>query len=680
MRTKPPAPPARESRRDRGLRRTPRVLALTLFAAAAAGSIPRPARAADPTPRRTIYVSKIGGRGDGSSWANPLPTIQEALDAVPAGGGCRIVVRPDTYFEANLFPAAKGAAGAYDELVGDFDGSLGSGTSGWVVIDGSDPEQRGFKSYDWWGTFRSYKKGWSPGHTAETFSATGWDRWRFRGLYATGGDGGLFFDGTDRVEPFSVVIEDCVGIGRAFGGGVASVLSRPDEPITFRRCHLWALDFWGDTAGAYVRVENERMPDRPDVVFEDCVLAGPQCALKASNFGFHTFTRARLTRTRLAALNFSQPAGTPTDGIIQSVQEGKLLHVELEDCELMGYKVFGVIVDKATVKEIGYTVKGDVKAYVQFQQEVPAGIHRLPHWPVETFAALAPPPVAPPSRFRTKEMVAKNLCEIAPFFWKGRLAYVQAIRPGSGGTAADHFIVVKDAESGRELGRCAEGYSLPCAIVRDGALHVFASRWTPEGWRDATLFRSRDLKSWESRVVLRGEGEGIFNTSVCRGPGGFVMAYESDDRRYPPFTIKFARSTDLVNWTRLPEATFGTDRYAACPCLRYESGYYYALYLEHRAPRHYFETYITRSRDLRHWEISAANPVLRAEGLDEGINASDPEVIESDGTTWVYFATGDQLTWADVKRVACPGSLRSFLESWFRRPGIPDRGSASFGR
>ena len=214
----------------------------------------------------------------------------------------------------------------------------------------------------------------------------------------TGGDAGIFFDLTDQVKPFTVVVEDCVGIGRAFGGGVASCLSRPDEPITFRRCHLWALDWWGDTAGAYVRVENPAMPDAPDVVFEDCVMVGPQCALKSSNYGFHTFTRLKLARCRLIALNFSQPQGTPTDGIIQSVEEGKLLHVDLEDCTLMGYKVFGVKVKKETVNEIGYTTTGDVRAYVQFQQEVPKGFHRLGAWPVDVFQCHDPAGAERPRR------------------------------------------------------------------------------------------------------------------------------------------------------------------------------------------------------------------------------------------------------------------------------------------
>jgi hypothetical protein len=484
---------------------------------------------------------------------------------------------------------------------------------------------------------------------------------------------------TDQVKPFSVLVEDCVGIGRAFGGGVASCLSRPDEPITFRRCHLWALDFWGDTSGAYCRVENSSLPARPDVVFEDCVMVGPQCSLKGSNFGFHTFTRVKVLRCRLVTLNFSQPPGTPTDGIIQSVQEGKLLHVDLEDTTLMGYKVFGVIVKKDTAGEIGYTVKGDVKAYVQFQQAVPKGIYRLAGWPVDVFQSITPPLPRRRSPYISREIVKADLCELAPFTWKGAPAFLECIRPSAGGTAKNYYLVIRDVASGRGLAKFAEGFGLGSILVHEGAAYVFASRWEAGGWRDVTMFRSRDLRTWESRRVMQGENEGLFNTSVCRGPDGFVMAYESDEAAYPAFTIKFARSKDLLTWTKMPEATFGTNRYTACPCLRYENGYYYALYLERRAPRWFFETYISRSKDLVHWELSSANPVLTPEGLDEGINASDPELAEEDGRTYVYFAVGDQLSWMNLKRAVFPGRLREFLESWFKSPGIPDWGSAAAG-
>ena len=627
---------------------------------------------------KTFFVSKLGNDSDGHSWINAFTTIQAALDAIPdADGGYRILIRPDTYFEAMLYPANKGAAGKYNMLTGDVDGRYGSGTSGWVVIDSGDPEMKGFKSYDWWGPIRSNTKGWSENHTDSTFSAIGWDRWHLKNLYVTGGDGGIFFDLTNQVKPFSVIVEDCISIGRAFGGGVASCLSRHDEPITFRRCSLWALDWWGDTAGAYVRVENRTMPDMADVVFDSCTMVSPQCALKGSNFGFNTFTRVQLKDSKLITLNFSQPQGTPTDGIIQSVQEGKLLAVDLEDCVLMGYKVFGVIVNKETVKDIQYSTKGDVKAYIQFQQDLPPGFLRLSAWPVGIFEQLMPPSPEKPSPFLDKKLVAKDLCEVSPFIWKDRLCLMECIRPGSGGKSEDYYIILKDVETQQELARCATGYGLASILIQEQTVNIFASRWDQGQWRDVTLFQSADLSNWTKNVVVRGENEGIFNSSVCRDETGYVMSYESSDKRYPGFTIKFARSSDLKTWEKIPGALFGTNRYTACPSIHYLGGWYYMLYLEHRKPRWTFETYITRSKDLFHWYTSAANPVLRAAGLDEGINASDPEVIEFKNNTYIYYAVGDQRTWMNVKRSRFPGNKAQFFAYWFKQNGIPDPGGSA---
>ena len=627
----------------------------------------------------TLYVSKLGDNTDGSTWAHAFNNVQTALSTLPDdSGGHRVIVRPDTYMEANLFPSHKGAAGRYNELIGDTDGKLGSGATGWVVLDSGDPNQQGFKSYDWWGNVRAYSNAWSPEHTEPTFSAIGWDRWRLSGLYATGGDGGLFFDCTNEVKPFSIILEDCVSIGRAFGGGVASCLSRPNEPITFRRCHLYALDWWGDTSAAYIRYENTSMPKQPDAVLEDCTLVSPQCALKVSNYGFKSFTRVRVKRCRLIVLNFSQPVGTPSDGIIQSMEEGRLLHVDLEDSTLMGYKVFGVKIHPETVGDVEYTIKGDVKAYVQYQQDTPKGITKLGYWPKDVFQSIAAPSLDRPSKFAERRLVSKDMCEVTPVEWKGRLCLLESIRPASGGTAKDYCLSLKDAKTGKELGRCGEGYGLASALVHNGRVYVFASKWDNGQWRNVTVFHSSDLKNWQPALALEGANEGVFNTSVCEGPGGFVMAYETDDSAYPAFTIKFARSKDLLHWTKLPDATFGTNRYTACPCIRYAGGYYYVLYLEHRTTRWFFETYITRSKDLKHWELSSANPVISPEGLDEGVNASDPDLIEWKGKTLLYFAVGDQRTWMNIKSVTWPASLARFLASYYKTPGVPDSGSVGW--
>lgn len=346
----------------------------------------------------TLYVSKLGDNSDGRSWRKAFHTIQAALNAVPdAKGGHRIVVRPDTYVEANLFPAHKGAPGDYNLLVGDLDGKLGSGATGWVVIDSGDPE-KGFKSYDWWGPIRAYQHQWSPQHTAQTFSSAVWDRWILRNVYVTAGDGGLFWDLVGKAEPFSIVVEDCVGIGRAFGGGVANHLARTEEPCVFRRCYLWCLDWWGDAGAAYVRAPNTAMPDHPDAVFEDCTLVSPDNALDVGYPGYEGYTRVKFRGCRMIVLNFSQPHGTPSGGILHTPLENKQVQVDLEDCTMMGYKVFGE-------GQMLYTLKGRVEAYVQYQQPVPEGFVRLTQWPTELFRALSPPaspgvsrPLRPPRR------------------------------------------------------------------------------------------------------------------------------------------------------------------------------------------------------------------------------------------------------------------------------------------
>ena len=189
------------------------LLAAALVRLPSAGAEP----SADSTPipgnGLTLYVSKLGDNSDGRSWRTAYKTIQAALDVIPDDkGGHRVIIRPDTYAEANLDSKHPGAAGAYNTIEGDWDGSLGSGASGWVVIDSGAPrvvvrtnpkagtgnptfmvlpdgdpdKETGLKSVDWWGPWRC-----DP-----AYSAAGWDRWIFRRLYCTGSEGGIGWDMT----------------------------------------------------------------------------------------------------------------------------------------------------------------------------------------------------------------------------------------------------------------------------------------------------------------------------------------------------------------------------------------------------------------------------------------------------------------------------------------------------
>lgn len=344
---------------------------------------------------KTIYVSKLGDNSDGSSWAKAFHTIQAALAAVPdEKGGHTIIVRPDRYVEANLAPAHPGAAGSYNLLLGDSDGRFGSGAVGWVLIDSGDPE-KGFKSWDWWSTMRASDAHWPHGNNKETFSSIVWDRWILRNLYAAAGDAGLFWDLTNRSgEGFTVVVEDCVGVGRAFGGGVAYPVARPNEPSVFRRSYFLALDFDRDTAAVLVGGWETEPPKQPHLVLEDCTLVHPDNALALSYAS--RCARVKLKNCRLIALNFTQPEmGGKSTGIIctEGNTVGGRLHVDLEDCILAGYSVF---TPGDAAKAVTYTVKGKVQAYLQFKQPLPEGFERLGLWPMELFSQIAPP--APPRR------------------------------------------------------------------------------------------------------------------------------------------------------------------------------------------------------------------------------------------------------------------------------------------
>lgn len=353
-----------------------------------------------------IYVSKMGDDSDGRSWATAFHTIQKALDALPDDkGGHRLILRPDTYAEANLSTPFRGAKDAYNAIVGDFDGSLGSGAKGWTVIDSGaaleivrtnpkaptgnptymilkegDPlAENGLKSVDWY----------CPWRCDPEISGVMWDRWVYRHLYVTGSEAGLGWDLTrEKGSEFSVLVEDCVGIGRFAGACVIDHKPRVGEPVVFRRCHFANLDWWGDAGAAYVRGGEAKMPEQAHAYFEDCTLVSPDNALQAAYPGVDDrYTRVSFKRCRLVVLNFSQPHGTPSSGILCcGAKDGRQLHVDLDDCTLMGFKLFG-----APAGNVSYSLAGQVAAYVQYRQPIPEGFVRLRYWPVSIFATTAPP-------------------------------------------------------------------------------------------------------------------------------------------------------------------------------------------------------------------------------------------------------------------------------------------------
>jgi hypothetical protein len=629
-----------------------------------------------------FYVSKMGDDTDGRSWETAFHTIQQALNAVPDDkGNHQIIVRPDTYVETNLAPAYKGAVSAYNSLVGDFDGSLASGAKGWVVIDSGDPE-KGFKSWDWWGPIRASNKHWPHGNNQQTFSSIIWDRWKLRYLYTAGGDGGFFWDLTNKSgEGFTIIVEDCIGTGRAFGGGVAYPTVRENEPSVFRRCYFLALDWVGDTAAVLVGGWEKTMPNYPHVVFEDCTMVHSDNAVALSYAS--NCARAKFVNCRMIVLNFTQPEmGGKSTGIIctQGHSPTGRLHVDLEDCILAGYSVFTSGEDG---KAVSYTTKGKTKAYVQFKQDVPKGFERLGLWPTDLFFQIAPPrqpfqlqeSQARPKLTKLPFAIPKAM-ENTPVIFNGRPLHVLNYRDDTKNNTDEYtksmYLYVVDLNTGNELCRFGEGYSFANAFVNGPELHVFASEGSNHDWFQSLYhFSSSDLKTWKRESAIEKEpDEHLFNASVCRDEKGFLMAYESN--KPVQFCFKFARSEDLSKWKKLPRLVFTgvNHEYSACPVIRYFSPYYYVIYLHSPIQDHKgYVSFMARSKDLVTWELSPFNPVLEA-SPGEGINNSDVDLFEWEGKTYITYATGDQATWGSVRVAFYDGPMKEFFASHFPA-GVP---------
>ena len=647
----------------------------------------------------TLYVSILGDNSDGRSWQTAFHTIQKALDSVPdKQGGHRVIVRPDTYAEANLYPAHKGAPGAYNVLEGDWDGSLGSGATGWVVIDSgapnvvvrtdpkaptgnptfmildsADPEKEtGLKSVDWWGPWRC-----DP-----AFSAVIWDRWVFRRLYATGSEGGMGWDMTSQAGcEFSAIVEDCVGLGRFAGACVMGHVNRATEPVVFRRSFFMCLDVWGDAGGAYVRAHNQTIPSTPDAVFDDCTIVGPDNALQVGYPNFKGYSRVKFKNCRLIVLNFSQPHGTPATGVIYSDLAGKYLHVDLEDCTLAGYKILGARSNDL----FSCTTTGTNRAYVQYRQEVPAGFERLRFWPVEAFNDIMPARFLAPKQAASQRpkltkvpLALGQAMENSPVIFNSQPLLVMNHRDdtkvNTDAYKSSMYLYVQDLVTGREVARFGTGHSFANAFVNGSELNVFASEGTDRDWFQSLYrFKSTNLTNWQRELAIPQEGkEHLFNASVCRDDQGYLMAYESD--KPVQFCFKFARSSDLSRWEKLPGLIFTgmNNEYSACPVIRYFAPYYYVIYLHAAIPGHTgWVSFLARSKDLATWELSPFNPILEA-GAGEGINNSDVDLLEYEGNTYLFYATGDQATWGAVRTAQYAGPMKEFFVNHFPEgsPGI----------
>ena len=240
----------------------------------------------------------------------------------------------------------------------------------------------------------------------------------------------------------------------------------------------------------------------------------------------------------------------------------------------------------------------------------------------------------------------------------------------------DMYII--DLTTNETICHFGEHFAFNCAYVDGKELNVFATKC---GGGNAAIYRFRttDLKSWKKELALAGkDGEAFFNTSVCKTPDGYLMAYESN--KPVQWCFRLARSKDLSKWERIEELTFADKAEGsvlANPAIRYIEPYYYAIigihrfngkasysYEYHRPDSRYF-TYILRSKDLAMWDLSPTKyPMLEPEDED-GINATDADLFEFMGNTYIFYGAGWQDSRGTIRVKMYPGSMKECLESYF---------------
>lgn len=315
---------------------------------------------------------------------------------------------------------------------------------------------------------------------------------------------------------------------------------------------------------------------------------------------------------------------------------------------------------------------------------MPEGFERLRFWPVEVFNDLLParfvrPGVTEAVRPRLTKLpfAMGQAMENTPVLYQSRPLLVLNHRDDTRNQTDDYtnsmYLYLRDLTTGREVARFGTGFSFANAFVRGTELNVFASEGSNRDWcQSIHRFWSTNLTNWSRELAVPKEpGEHLFNASVCRDEQGCVMAYESD--KPVQFCFKFARSKDLSRWERLPGLVFtgANNEYSACPVLRYVAPHYYVIYLHQAAPgKPGWVSFLARSADLATWELSPFNPILEA-GPGEGINNSDVDLLEFEGNTYLFYATGDQAAWGAVRVAQFAGSMRDFFAAHF--PESPPR-------
>ena len=295
---------------------------------------------------------------------------------------------------------------------------------------------------------------------------------------------------------------------------------------------------------------------------------------------------------------------------------------------------------------------------------------------------------------RITKLGAVSPCgESTPFVFRDRLYRLELCDATRGvDPAAPVCALIRDRETGEVLSRLAQDCYYHSLYQEGDTVFVLGTQSAGGSRAGDTIriFESRDLVHWTpGRTLFANPGWRYFNTSLTKGPEGYVLCLEADrpqEAAGVPFTCFFARSKDLITW-EAPDPALGypKDRYIGGPWLRWSRGYYYLITVE-ELPCQRYTNYIQRTRDFRTWEIGYYNPLLMPDEADRMISPwahdltpdllreirtgflssnSDVDLCEWQGKTLFTYNVGNQLGFYYLAEAVYDGSPDDFLAANF---------------
>ena len=282
--------------------------------------------------------------------------------------------------------------------------------------------------------------------------------------------------------------------------------------------------------------------------------------------------------------------------------------------------------------------------------------------------------------------------ESSPFVFNGRVYRLELCDPSHGtDMSVPICAIIRDRETGEIISRLAENCYYQSFYQENGTAYVLGTiSHKPATCGDTiAIYESNDLVNWSERILLTNPGWQYYNTSLTKGPEGYVLCIEAGaplEHVGVPFTCFFATSPDMVNWTFMDyDKGYCKNRYNGGPFFKYCNGYYYFISVT-ALPCERYTNYIYRTKDFDTWQVGAYNPFLLPDEEDRKISPyaydispelmaqirtgfissnADVDMCEVDGKTLLTYNSGNQLGFYYLCEAEFDGTNQEFLEAFF---------------